>query len=90
MSFFDESAHKRAELALNRTYKNFENAGKYAYQHPVEASLIIGSLVAVAVYFPVPVIIALCISALLLISFNLFKDPTPGEKASDLWQAITA
>ena len=72
MSFFDAFTEERAQLAFDRTKKNIEYGCKYASKHPVESALVIGSLVTLMVFIPAPVMLALLVSALALICFNLF------------------
>lgn len=81
MSFFDDITNK-ADLALRRTRKNIEAGWTYASNNPVEAALIAGSLIALTIYMPAPVILTLCFSMLALLCVNLFKDATFTESVS--------
>ena len=80
MSFFDAFTEERAELALKRTQKNIDDCWRKASRHPVEAALVIGSLVTLAVFAPAPVLSLLLISALALLCLNLFTPPSNGER----------
>jgi hypothetical protein len=84
MTFFTEN---RAQLALDRTQKNFDDAGKYVSKHPIEASLLVAGLVVAAVFFPAPVILALCVCALALICLNLIKEPNMYENMTGLFNS---
>ena len=84
MKFFDAFTEDRARLAFDRTQKNFEKGCKFASSHPVGAALAIGSLAALMVFMPVPVMLALLVGALALICFNLFTPPSPVERMSSM------
>jgi len=79
MAFFTDN---RAQLALDRIRKNVDDAGRYVSKHPIEASLLVAGLVVAAVFFPAPVILALCVCALALICLNLIKEDSFGEAVS--------
>ena len=79
MTFFTE---ERAQLALNRTRKNFEDADRYVLKNPAKTSVLVGSLAVAAVFFPAPVVLALCISALALLCYNLIQPDSLGGGAS--------
>ena len=82
MSFFDAFTEKRAQLAFNRTKQNIDDGWKFASKHPVEAALVIGSLVTLMVFMPAPVVLALLASALALICVNLFTPPSQFENVA--------
>jgi hypothetical protein len=79
MSFCDFFTPERVELAGYRTLKNIKDAQKYACAHSLEAALVVGAVFTLAVFFPAPVLLGVCLSALALIAFNLFKEPTLAE-----------
>ncbi len=79
MSFFDGFTEERARLALIRTQKNIADVSQWLSRHPVEAAVVIGSLVTLMVFTPAPVVLALLVSALALICFNLFNPPSNSE-----------
>lgn len=85
MSFFDAFTEERAQLALRRTQKNIEDSWRYASRHPVEAALVIGSLVTLMVFAPAPVMLMLSISALSLICFNLLNPPSNSDHIRGLF-----
>lgn len=91
MSFFKKpfEIDKRVDLALNRTYEQFKRAEKYAEKNPVNTSLLTAGMIVAALYFPAPVILTLCMSALVLIGYNLFKDPTDRESISEAFSSLT-
>ena len=72
MSFFTP---ERLNLAMLRTEKQFHDAKKYAFQNQVQASGLVGAAFLVGLYFPGSFVFTLCVSALALICFNLFKEP---------------
>lgn len=61
---------KQVTLAAKRTQKNMSDAWGHASTHPVEASLVIGPLVTLMAFMPVPVVLALLVSALVLMGIN--------------------
>ena len=73
MSIFTE--HRELYL-FDRTCKQMESVKKYALNHPVQASVAVAVLIVAAVYFPVPVILALAVGILALLAFNAFKEPS--------------
>lgn len=79
MSFF---TRERIELAVRRTEKQFQDAKRCAFQNQVQASAMVGAAFLLALYFPGSVVFTLCVSALALICFNLFKKPDAREVAS--------
>lgn len=80
-------AADQAELASSRLTKNFENAGKLVSDHPAEGALAIGCLAVATVYFTAPMILALCVSALVLLAVAYFKEPTPAERVTEFARA---
>ena len=79
MSFFDAFTNDRAELALKRTNKDLESGWQYASTHKLEAVLAVGSLVAFMVFMPAFTMLALAVSALALLSLNLFTPPSASD-----------
>lgn len=88
MSFCDFFTPDRVELAGRRTLKNIKDAQEYACAHPLEAALVVGAVFTLAVFFPAPVLLGVCLSALALIAFNLFKEPTRAEKAENFFNKV--
>lgn len=80
MSFF---TRERIELAVRRTERQFQDTKKYAFQNQVQASAVVGVAFLAAMYFPGSVVLALCVSALALICFNLCKKPNTREVATE-------
>jgi len=85
MSFFDAFTEQRAQLAMRRTQKNLEDGWAFASRHPVQAALVMGSLLTLMVFTPAPVVLALLVSALALICFNLFNPPSSLERVQGLF-----
>jgi len=77
----DLSNGDKERFARNRVETNFRNAFEYMGEHPVGTGLVVGSLFLAAIYLPAPVIIALCISALVMFFSAMSKEPTFGEVA---------
>ncbi len=81
MSFFKSD---RAQIAFRRMNNQYNGVKNYALNHALQASVIVGSAVMLALYFPGPALLALCLSALALICFNLVKPPNVREQMPSL------
>lgn len=81
MSFFKSD---RKQLAFQRMNNQYNSVKNYALNHTLQTSVIVGSAFMLALYFPGPFLLALCLSALALICFNLVKAPTVREQMQSL------
>ena len=92
MAFFDDCitafTPERLELSFKRSQKNLEDGWQYATRHPVEAALVVGSLITLSICYPEMLLTLLCVTALALICFNLFSPPTVVESASSFFNQL--
>ncbi len=88
MGFFtkceDAFTKERLELSFQRSQTNFEDGWQYATRHPVEAALVVGSLMALSTCYPEMLLTFLCVTALALICFNLFSPPTISDAVTSV------
>ena len=94
MAFFDDCitafTPERLELSFKRSQKNLEDGWQYATRHPVEAALVVGSLITLSICYPEMLLTLLCVTALALICFNLFRPPTASENLGSICDNLVA